>query len=129
MPTNQAINLQTPLRKSNWDAAQLGIFLGAGAVVVLLILGVAGVVVGFFLEFILPIPVCLRARSKVVMLSLIPNAVLNGWFVFIQSPKSPYWAGWRNEWGQSLAVLGYGVAASLIVSGLFIWRRRSTELS
>jgi hypothetical protein len=120
---------QPPPPKSNWDAAQLGIFLGAGAILLLSILGVAAFVFGFFLEFILPIPVCLRARNKVALLSLIPNEVLNSWFVFIQSPRSPYWAGWRNEWGPSLAMLGFGAAASLIVSAFFIWRRKTTELT
>ncbi len=114
-----------PLPKNNWDAAQLGLFLGIGAVILLSILGVAAVTLGFFLEFILPIPVCLRARNKVVLLSLIPNIVVNGFFAFVRSPRSPYWAGWRYEWKDALLLLGFGVAASLIVSGIFILRRRA----
>ena len=44
------------------------------------ILRAAAVTLGFFLEFILPIPVCLRARDNVVLLSLIPNIVADGFF-------------------------------------------------
>jgi hypothetical protein len=125
-PTTSATQRQLP--KSNWDAAQLGILLGAVAVPLLYILGAAAVVVGLFLEFILPIPVCLRARSKLVLLALIPNAVLNFWLVFIESPRTPYWAGWRNEWAQSLGVLLFGAVASSIVAGFIMWRRKVTEL-
>jgi hypothetical protein len=134
MPLTQGRNpsgsdTQPPLAHSNWDAAQVGIYLGAGAVILSCFLGPAAVVLGFFLEFILPIPVCLRARSKVSLLSMIPNAVLNSWFVFVQAPKSSYWAGWRNEWAGSLGVLAFGAAASLIVAGLILWRRKTTQLT
>ena len=127
--TNPAGSGTQPPRKSNWDAVHLSIFLGLGAALLIWALGSAAILVGFFLEFLLPIPVCLRARSKVALLSLIPNALVNFWFVLVQSPRSPYWAGWRNEWAPGLAVLCFGAAASLIVSGLFIWRGRATEIT
>lgn len=114
-----------PPPKSNWDAVQLSVFLAIGAAVLLRILGLQG----FVVEFFLPVPVCLRARSKLPLLSLIPNMLLNGWFVFLQSPQSPYWAGWRNEWALSLAVFGFGAVASLSVSGFFIWLRKTQNRS
>jgi hypothetical protein len=64
------------LPKSNWDAAQLGIYLGVGALLLLWVLRGAAIMLGFFLEFILPIPVCFRARSNLILLSLIPNIVM-----------------------------------------------------
>jgi hypothetical protein len=118
-----------PLPRSNSSAFGLGLALGAASALLLSALGGAAVPFAIISEFILPVPVCLRARSNVLTLSLVPNAVVNCWFVFIQSPRSPYWAGWRNEWGLSLAVLGFGAAASLIVSGLFLWRRNATGIS
>ena len=122
------LDARPPLPRNNWDAAQLGIFLAVGAVILLSILPALAVPLGFFLEFILPIPVCLRARSKVILLSLIPNIVINGFFVSVRAPRSPYWAGWRYEWKEALIPLGFGAAASLTVSGLFIlWRRKHTE--
>ena len=80
---------------------------------------------GFFLEFILPIPVCFRARSNLILLSLIPNIVVNGFFAFVIAPRSGYWPGWRYGWKDALWPLGFGAAASLIVSGIFILRRRA----
>lgn len=109
------------------EAVKLGIMLGVISAVFLPIFGSTAWMVVLGLQFVLPIPVCLSARTKLLPLSLIPNSIVNCWFVFIQAPRSGYWAGWRNEWRDSLIVFGLGIAASSIVAGLMIWRRKATE--
>ena len=118
-----------PDRKDNSFALGLGLALGAVSGVLLSALGGNALPLALLSEFILPIPVCLRARSNVLALALVPNAVLNSWIVLIQAPRSAYWAGWRNEWGDSLILLGFGGVASLVVSGLFMWRRKAKQLT
>jgi hypothetical protein len=73
----------------------------------------------------MPVFISLRARTNLLLLSLIPNALWNCWIVFIQAPSSPYWARWSSERKDALSTFGVGVAASSIVSGLFIWRRKA----
>ena len=120
---------QPPDGKNNSFALGLGIAIGVASAFLFSALGGTAVPLLIVSEFLLPIPVCLCARSKVVALSFVPNVVLNSWLVFIQAPRSPYGGGWRNEWGLSLGLLAFGVAASLVVSGLFLWRRKTKQLT
>src|SRR4030095_14835559 len=83
--------------KSNWEAAQLAIFLGLAAAVVLWALSAAAFLIVLFLEFLLPIPVYLRARTKAFLFAMIPNTIVNSVLLFVHYPPSPHSVDWRKE--------------------------------
>ena len=113
------------LPRNDFAAAAVGVSLAALTAAGLPALGY----LWFPLQIVLPFFACILAKRRTLIAALIPTTVLNVWLVFVQAPKSGYWAGWQHEWEVAAFVFGFGATASLIVSGAVIWWRRQPEQS